>query len=61
MKISELKRHLKEVKKIVPYKDGETEICIPNHYIGCFESSMELFTEIDGYKISVRRGYKEKK
>ena len=61
MKISKLNKTLDKLKKIVPFKNEETDITIPDTAITCSPESVLVSTKIDGFVIKAlyREDYKE--
>lgn len=61
MKISKVKNALKELKTILPYKDGKTDIEIRQDHFTMEGDTIFINTDINGFIISVRKSIKEDK
>lgn len=61
MKVSKLNETLDKLKKIVPFKNEEADIVIPDTKITCSPESVLISTKIDGFEIKAlyRESYTE--
>ncbi len=64
MKISQLKKSLKEIKEIVKYEDGKTEIDTAStkcYVEGCCSDQLYLETKIGDYEIRIHKSFSDYK